>query len=92
VGLNEIDVNIKNSINRRTYSFSSRKSRTSTSLHMIPAFPFPLRSTYQLLAELDTFYFVNRAHAGLEDDECDLDSWIYRPESAYMSESGGTLE
>ena len=36
----------------------------------------------QLIAEPDTFYFVNRAHAGLED-ECDLESWIYRPESAW---------
>jgi hypothetical protein len=32
----------------------------------------------QLLAEPDAFYFVNRAHAGMED-ECDLESWIYRP-------------
>jgi hypothetical protein len=36
----------------------------------------------QLLAEPDAFYFVNRAHAGMED-ECDLESWIYRPESAW---------
>ena len=32
----------------------------------------------QLLAEPDAFYFVNRAHARMED-ECDLESWIYRP-------------
>ena len=31
----------------------------------------------------DLNYFVNRAHAGLEDDECDLESWIYRLESAW---------
>ena len=35
-----------------------------------------------LLAEPDAFYFVNRTHAGMED-ECDLESWIYRLESAW---------
>jgi len=33
---------------------------------------------YSLHYEIVSKLFVNRAHAGLEDDECDLASWIYR--------------
>ena len=40
---------------------------------------------YSLHYEIVSKLFVNRAHAGLEDDECDLDleSWIYRLESVW---------
>jgi hypothetical protein len=36
---------------------------------------------YSLHYEIVSKLFINRAHAGLEDDECDLESWIYRLES-----------
>lgn len=33
---------------------------------------------YSLHYEIVSKLFINRAHAGLEDDGCDLESWIYR--------------
>ena len=40
---------------------------------------------YSLHYEIVSKLFVNRVHAGLEDDKCDLDleSWIYRLESVW---------
>jgi len=38
---------------------------------------------YSLHYEIVSKLFINRAHARLEDDECDLESWIYRPESVW---------
>ena len=38
-------------------------------------------SPTRYIMKSDLKYFVNQAHAWLEDDECDLESWVYRLES-----------
>ena len=72
--------------------FSSRKLRASTPLQLIPFLFLSVQHINYSTRRTRPILLVNRSLAGLEDDECDLESWIYRPESAYMSESGGMLE